>query len=60
MPGNTLDQATAYLLALKSDIAAVRLRLALKRFNPDQPRWPAGQSDGGQWRPAGWKRRFGC
>ena len=46
-----LGEAGSILLNLRSEIAAVRIRMALKKFNPDQPRWPAGQSDGGQWRP---------
>ena len=37
---------------LVGDIAALRMRLALRSFNPNQPRGPAGQSEGGQWRPA--------
>ena len=35
---------------LKVDMALIRLRLALRSFNPDEPRWPAGQINGGQWR----------
>jgi hypothetical protein len=35
---------------MKTNLALVRLRLALRAYDPDQPRWPAGQSDGGQWR----------
>jgi hypothetical protein len=33
------------------DLAASRLKLALleNRYRPDQPRVPAGNSDGGQW-----------
>lgn len=44
------------LADLKSEIAILQLRLALKNFNPDlHPRWPGGTSDsrGGEFRPAG-------
>lgn len=37
---------------LKEVTALLALEIALKRFNPNQPRWPAGRSEGGQWRPA--------
>jgi hypothetical protein len=46
----------AELLHLKSELAALwaeikfhRLLRALKAYNPDQPRVPAGNPDGGQW-----------
>jgi hypothetical protein len=39
------------LTALRFQISLALL--GLKVFDPDQPRWPAGRSDGGQWRPAG-------
>ena len=42
-----------WLEELKLQVAIVRLHLALKKYNPDQPRWPSGRPDGGQWRPAG-------
>ena len=45
-----LQIAIERLLDLKADIAILRLKLALKKYNPTQPRWPAGRSDGGQWR----------
>jgi hypothetical protein len=45
---------------LRADVAARRLQLALyqfgwshKAFNPNQPRVPAGNSDGGQWTSEG-------
>lgn len=38
---------------LRFQVAVIRLQLALRAFNPNQPRWPAGRPDGGQWRPAG-------
>lgn len=40
---------------MRTDLAAMRLRVALLRwsldwkYNPDQPRVPAGNSDGGRW-----------
>ncbi|QCK86620.1 hypothetical protein E8L99_13065 [Phreatobacter aquaticus] len=34
-------------LGVSIDVA--RMRLALRQFNPEQPRVPAGQSGGGQW-----------
>jgi len=37
------------LAALKAEIKFQRLRRALKAYNPDQPRVPAGNPDGGQW-----------
>jgi len=43
--------ARSKLAELRYDIALIQLRLALRAYNPQQPRWPAGQSDGGQWRP---------
>ena len=42
-------------LRLKAEIASLRFELALAplgakaKFNPSQPRVPAGNSDGGQW-----------
>ena len=43
-----IEAATKALAELRDDLLFARLQLLLKRFNPDQPRWPAGQSDGGQ------------
>lgn len=48
----TLGITRRKLLELRSEMAAIRLRLALRAFDPNQPRWPAGRTDGGQWRPA--------
>lgn len=45
-------EARSLIADLAVDLAFMRLELALKAFDPNQPRWPAGQSDGGQWRPA--------
>ncbi len=38
-----------HVAALRFEIAMRRHALALKAFNPDQPRVPAGSSQGGQW-----------
>lgn len=35
------------------DVRRLRLSLALRRFNPAQPRVPAGHTDGGQWTDGG-------
>jgi hypothetical protein len=35
------------------DVRRLRLSLALRRFNPAQPRVPAGHPDGGQWTDGG-------
>jgi hypothetical protein len=35
------------------ELRRLRLALALKRFNPSQPRVPAGNPDGGQWTDGG-------
>lgn len=48
----TLGLTRRKLLELRSEMAAIRLRLALRAFDPNQPRWPAGRTDGGQWRQA--------
>jgi hypothetical protein len=47
-----LDLAAEQLAAIRAEVALLRLRLALKKFNPSQPRWPSGRPDGGQWRPS--------
>ena len=51
-----LEEERAELLALRREfeelraqIEAERTRRALKAFNPNQPRVPAGNPDGGQW-----------
>ena len=48
------------LLRLKSELAALRVEIrfqrfmrALKAYDPNQPRVPAGSSDGGQWTSGG-------
>jgi hypothetical protein len=35
--------------AMHIEIALLMIDLALRAFNPNQPRVPAGRSDGGQW-----------
>jgi len=50
---DTPPRPVALVIAeLREALAAIRLQLAVRAFNPNQPRWPAGRSDGGQWRPA--------
>jgi len=51
-----LEAERTYLLKLQSELAALKAEIkfrkllrALKAYNPDQPRVPAGNSDGGQW-----------
>jgi hypothetical protein len=45
-----LEEARRNLAGLRADLYLVRCRLALKAgFNPNQPRVPAGNPDGGQW-----------
>ncbi len=49
---------TYALAALKVEIKLLRLRTAYKaNFNPNQPRVPAGNPDGGQWTDTGVGRR---
>lgn len=35
--------------AMQIEIALLRIGLAFRAFNPNQPRVPAGHPDGGQW-----------
>ena len=55
--GNGRTEVTAIrglLAGAALDLEAVRLERILRRkFSVDQPRAPAGQSDGGQWIPSG-------
>lgn len=46
----------AKLNELRYELSIIQLRLALRAFDPNQPRWPAGRSDGGRWRPASDRR----
>jgi hypothetical protein len=54
-----LAAARASLLALKRQVAALAFKLKFRRllrekaYNPDQPRVPAGNPDGGQWTSEG-------
>jgi hypothetical protein len=47
------EQFEQELLQVRRDLAALKLELALSRvgykYNPDQPRSPKGNPDGGQW-----------
>jgi hypothetical protein len=51
------DEFERELLALRHELAKIRLDYELRRFqrkySPDQPRVPAGNSDGGQWTSGG-------
>jgi hypothetical protein len=48
---------------LYAELAALRMQRALvilaRKYNPDQPRVPAGSSDGGRWTDAGGRWRGG-
>lgn len=48
-----LRQATSGLAELRLQIAAGRLFEALLKFDPNQPRVPAGTPEGGQWTTTG-------
>jgi len=48
-----LGLALAKIASLKSDLAHLKLKLAVRGYSPEQPRWPQGTTVGGQWRPAG-------
>lgn len=52
MKEDSIARANRLVIEIRETLAIARLRIALKMFDPNQPRWPAGQSDGGQWRPA--------
>lgn len=49
LPVTTLHALRWQFAALDVEAKLVRLRLALKLFNPLQPRVPAGNPDGGRW-----------
>jgi hypothetical protein len=51
--GNISDDFSRALAQLRSD-ALRRLALRQSHFNPNQPRVPAGNPDGGQWTRGGW------
>ena len=44
-----LERVRWHIAALRVRTALTRSRLALRAFNPAQPRVPAGNPDGGQW-----------
>ncbi|HEX2134967.1 MAG TPA: hypothetical protein VHG30_03555 [Microvirga sp.] len=52
-PRTLLDARSAVARA-QLELRSLRLARALKRFNPSQPRVPAGHPDGGQWTDGGW------
>jgi hypothetical protein len=47
-----LNKASRTIDELKVDLALITLRLLVHKYAPSQQRWPLGQTDGGQWRPA--------
>ncbi len=49
LPATTLNALRWQLAALDVEAKLVRVRLALKVFNPFQPRVPAGTREGGRW-----------
>jgi hypothetical protein len=50
VPDPELSELRERLMLLKSAVTLLRLRNELK-YSDDQPRWPAGDPRGGQWRP---------
>lgn len=44
-----IRRAACHIAALRVQVALARLGLALRGYDPDQPRIPAGQSGGGRW-----------
>ena len=50
IPDFSFGLTIAKIAELKADLALLQLRLALKEFNPAEPRWPAGTRVGGRWR----------
>jgi len=51
MKSDMYERTRRKIVDLQAHLAILRLRLALRAYDPNQPRWPAGRSDGGQWRP---------
>ena len=43
------EEAAKAIEDFSVDLALIRINLALRAFDPDQPRIPAGNSEGGQW-----------
>lgn len=59
LTATTLNTLRWQLAALDVEAKLVRARLALKVFNPFQPRVPAGTREGGQWAGDGTADRTG-
>jgi hypothetical protein len=53
IPENNVEKTLQAMRDLQRQLALLRLKLALRAFDPNQPRWPAGESDGGRWRRTG-------
>ncbi|MGL4322723.1 MAG: hypothetical protein ACRCTD_01685, partial [Beijerinckiaceae bacterium] len=53
-----LGKLRSTVAALKFELALLRFTHLLRKYNPDQPRVPAGNPDGGQWVSisAGWEQ----
>lgn len=49
MRNSEISSLQAKLSGMKIDLAFLKLQYALKAYNPDQPRVPAGHPGGGQW-----------
>ncbi|WP_338722631.1 hypothetical protein [Devosia sp. XK-2] len=43
------ERSKRLILDLRAKIAIWRAEMTVKRFDPNQPRVPAGRPDGGQW-----------
>ncbi len=59
MADDARTEFIADLASIRRDLAALRLGLAAivaRKYDPDQPRLPAGQSGGGQWTDGGGMR----
>ena len=52
MEDDSITRAKRLVAELQEIVAIARLRLALKIFDPNEPRWPKGRFDGGRWRRA--------
>lgn len=52
-PGSSAGQESRdirlLLAVLSAETKLIRLHRLLRKYSPDQPRAPAGQSDGGRW-----------
>jgi hypothetical protein len=47
------EEVSSNLLSLKHEVQSLRKLMISRKYNPDQPRVPAGNPDGGQWAGAG-------